>query len=199
MHAIRHGISASEKTPGLGTVAAVLEYCGKPIRQWRDRTWRTVYGWQEITQYPFPLPLGRRWVANCDVPDLEIFPSRYKTVHSVRFQAGLGLRAIQLGTWALSWAARVGLVRNAATLAPVLRRLAVAMEAFGNGRSGMFVEMTGAGHDGTEKTCTWEIIAQNNHGQNIPCLAAVALTRKLVAGRLPLRGCDALRWLGLAR
>ena len=50
----------------------------------------------------FPAPLGPRWVANCDIPDLELFPARYAGVRSVRFSAGVGLRITQFGTWAVT-------------------------------------------------------------------------------------------------
>lgn len=185
---INFGIGSSAKTPGLATVAAVLGYCGKPIRQWRDGAWCTVYGWQDLGRRRFASPLGTRWLGNCDIPDLDLFPSRYALVRSVRFQAGLGLLATQFGMWGLSWLVRAGLIENAAALGPVLRRLAVALEPFGGGRSGMFVELAGLGPDGEAMTRLWQIVAHNNHGLNIPCMAAVALARKLAAGRLPSRG-----------
>ena len=185
---IDFGISSSEKTPGIATVAAVLGYCGKPIRQWRNGTWNIVYGWQNLTRHRFQAPLGTRWFANCDIPDLALFPERYQTARTVRFQAGFGLQITLLGTWALSWLVRFGLVRNAASLANTLHRLARRVEVFGDGHSGMFVNVTGAKPDGSDITQSWEIVAHNNHGLNIPCMAAVALTRKLLQGHLSLRG-----------
>lgn len=188
LRAINYGISSSEKIPGLATVSAVLGYCGKPFRQWREGEWRTVYGWQDLSSHVFGAPLGRRWLANCDIPDLELFPVRYPSVRSVRFQAGLGLRLTQFGTWLLSWLARAGLIRNLSVLAPLLRRLAIAMEPLGDELSGMFVELSGMGRDGNSIRRQWELIAGENHGPNIPCMAAVALTRKLVSGQIPVRG-----------
>lgn len=188
LDAIHHGISSSEKTPGVATVAAVLDYCGKPIRQWRERQWIQVHGWQEMVSHDFPAPLGRRWLANCDIPDLELFPQRYPEIASVRFSAGIGLKMTQWGTWLLSWLARAGLVRKASVLAPFLRACAVRLEPFGDGLSGMFVQLDGLDTSGHPLRWTWHLIAQRNHGPNIPCMAAVALARKLASGKLQIRG-----------
>ena len=69
LDSIHHGISSSAKIPGQATVAAVLGYCGKLLRQWRQGRWQGVYGWQGLTRHRFPAPLGPRWLAHCDVPD----------------------------------------------------------------------------------------------------------------------------------
>ncbi|MDX5373909.1 MAG: saccharopine dehydrogenase NADP-binding domain-containing protein [Pseudomonadaceae bacterium] len=195
LDSIWHGISSSEKTPGLSTLAAVLGYCGKPFRQWRDGGWQRVFGWQDLARHEFPAPLGPRWVANCDIPDLELFPARYAGVRSVRFSAGVGLRLTQFGTWALSWLVRGGLLRSAVPLAAFLHRRAVSVEPFGDGRSGMFVRLEGLDPQGQPLRLCWELLAEHNDGPNIPCMAAVALARKLAAGTLQARG--AMPCLGL--
>jgi saccharopine dehydrogenase-like NADP-dependent oxidoreductase len=192
---IWHGISSSEKTPGASTLAAVLDYCGKPFQQWRDGAWREVFGWQGLARHDFPAPLGPRWVANCDIPDLQLFPARYPGVRSVRFSAGVGLRLTQFGTWALAWLVRAGLLRSAVPLTHFLHRRAVSVESFGDGRSGMFVRLSGLDQAGQPLTLCWELLAENNDGPNIPCMAAVALARKLAAGTLNARG--AMPCLGL--
>src|SRR5256885_7469806 len=38
------------------------------------------------------LPICKRWLGSCDVPDLELFPQRYPTVRTVSFQAGFADR-----------------------------------------------------------------------------------------------------------
>lgn len=192
---IWHGISSSEKTPGVSTLAAVLNYCGKPFQQWRDGSWQKVHGWQDLSPHDFAAPLGKRWVGNCDIPDLQLFPTRYPGVRSVRFSAGVGLRVTQFGTWLLSWLVRGGLLRSGVPLAGFLRRGAVALEPFGDGLSGMFVRLRGLDQEGQAQTLCWELQALNNDGPNIPCMAAVALARKLAVGTLAVRG--AMPCLGL--
>lgn len=188
LDSIWHGISSSEKTPGASTLAAVLDYCGKPFQQWRDGRWQNVYGWQDLARHDFPEPLGSRWVANCDIPDLQLFAARYPGVRDVRFSAGVGLRLTQFGTWALSWLVRSGLLRSAVPLTDFLHRRAVSVERFGDGRSGMFVRLQGLDQVGRGQTLCWELLAAHNDGPNIPCMAAVALARKLAAGVLTERG-----------
>lgn len=188
LDSIWHGISGSEKVPGVSTVAGVLDYCGKPLEQWRDSAWSTVHGWQGLARHDFAGAHGARWVAHCDVPDLTLFVQRYPGVRNVRFSAGVGLRATQFGTWALSWLVRVGLLRSAVPLAGFLHRRAQALEVFGDGLSAMFVRLQGQGADGRSLHLCWELLAERNDGPNIPCMAAVALARKLAAGQLLERG-----------
>lgn len=192
---IEHGISSSEKTPGLSTLQAVLSYCGKAFRQWRAGRWQTVYGWQEPRRHAFRSPMGPRWMVNCDVPDLELFPQRYPSVQTVRFSAGVGLRLTQFGTWMLSWLVRSRLLPTALPLAPLLRGIAQRLEPLGDGYSGMFVELTGTGTDGQPLRLCWELLALGNDGPNIPCMAAVALVRKMAMGQL--EHCGARPCLGL--
>lgn len=75
---IEIGISPGNRTPrGLATVASILSYVGRPFR-WRERSeWREVYGWQRLARFDYAAPIGRRWLAACDVPDLALLPLRY--------------------------------------------------------------------------------------------------------------------------
>ncbi len=84
LEAIESAISPGNRTPrGDATVAAILGYCGKPLRLWRDGKWQRAYGWMAGRRQRFAF--GNRWVALCDVPDLELFPVRYPDVRTVRF------------------------------------------------------------------------------------------------------------------
>jgi hypothetical protein len=185
---ISFGISASEQIPGRSTVAAVLSYAGKRLRQWHNDEWRIVHGWQGLSAQDFGEPIGKRWLADCDIPDLELLPALYPELSSVRFQAGLGLKLLQVGTWLLTWLVRARLVANLGQWAPVLHSVARAFERFGDGRSGMFVDLKGQSADGRPRRVRWQLIAGQNHGPLIPCMAVVALTRKLASGTLVTRG-----------
>ncbi|MNO69864.1 Saccharopine dehydrogenase [compost metagenome] len=195
LDSIAHGVSTSAKSHGLATVAAALAHCGKPLRQWLGGEWREVHGWQGLRRHRFPSPFGRRWLANGDAPDLELFPKRYPSVRNVQYFAGTRLRTVQLGVWGLSWLVRLGLLRNAAPFSARLPRLAIALEPLSNGRSGMFVRLQGAANDGRPLELCWELLADSLHGPSIPCAAAVLLARKLARGELKERG--AMPCLGL--
>jgi saccharopine dehydrogenase-like NADP-dependent oxidoreductase len=188
VHDIDIGISASAKVPGLATTVGVLRYSGRPMSQWRDGAWSQVHGWQGLRRHTFRDPRMKRWMCDCDVPDLELFPRRYPGVRSVRFGAGVELSLVQLGLWALAGLARSGVVRDPSRHAAVLGRIARAMQSFGTGRSAMFVRMSGTGRDGRERMREWQLAASADDGSTIPCLAAVALAKKMARGELAHRG-----------
>jgi NAD(P)-dependent dehydrogenase (short-subunit alcohol dehydrogenase family) len=192
---IRHGISAGAKPPGIATMRAVMSYVGRPFRRWEGGQWRTVHGWQDLCVRRFPGPVGRRWMAACDVPDLDLFQRRYADVRTVTFHAGLGFASTTLMTWALSWLVRSGLSGGLLHWAGPLHRAATMLEPFGTKRSGMHVHLAGTGRDGRAHTRDWYLLAGDNHGPHIPCAASVALVKKLARGELTT--CGAMPCLGL--
>jgi hypothetical protein len=183
---IEHGISASELTPGAGAIRSALTYCGRPIRSAATEHTPT-YGWQDGTWKSFRAPLGARWLLRCDVPDLDLFPTRYGT-SAVDFRAGVPQLPHMAAMWSLSWLVRLGLVRSADRLAPRLHGIAQAFERIGSGRSGMYVVVEGMCADGAPKRREWQLIAEANHGPYVPVLAATALIRRLANGREMPRG-----------
>lgn len=185
---IDHGITSGAKPPGLAAMQGVLGYVGKPIAQWRDGAWRTAYGWQDLARRRYPQPIGVRWLGNCDVPDLELFPQRYAPVRTVMFRSGVAMKVSMLSTWAASWLVRAGLMKSLAPLVPRLRRAALAMERFGSKCSGMHVTVHGLNHQSQPISRTWWLLASNNHGPQVPCFPAIALARKLLRGEVSTRG-----------
>jgi hypothetical protein len=88
---IQTALSPGNKNPrGASTIAAVLSYLGRTIRVWQDGRWVERPGWGDVVRLDFPPPVGRRRVHNCDVPELELFPSLFNA-QTVRFSAGLEL------------------------------------------------------------------------------------------------------------
>ena len=78
---IEMSIAPAQRTPrGLGTVSAVLSYCGRPFQALVDGRWRMMYGWQDLRRQHYPV-LGRRLSSACDVPDLELLPRFVPGVH----------------------------------------------------------------------------------------------------------------------
>lgn len=71
------GISPGNRTPrGLATTRAILGYVGQPYTTLIDGEWRTVHGWQSLRRMAYP-GIGARWLARCEVPDLDTLPRRY--------------------------------------------------------------------------------------------------------------------------
>ncbi len=188
IESIEHGITSGAKPPGLAAMEGVLGYVGKPFAQWRDGAWRTAYGWQDLTRKRYPWPVGRRWLANCDVPDLELFPQRYAPVRTVVFRAGVGMTVGMLSTWAASWFVRGGLMRSLLPWVPTLRKAALAIERFGSKSSGMHVTVHGLDAKAQPIARTWWLLAGNDHGPHVPCLPSIALARKLLRDEVRARG-----------
>lgn len=107
---IEHGISSSAKMPGLSTVEGVLAYAGKPIRQLRNGQVHEVAGWLDLTLRKMP-HLGVRVLANVDVPDMDIFASRYGA-RTLSFKAGPGLKLGGVANGLFALARRFGAFRD---------------------------------------------------------------------------------------
>ena len=183
------GISPGNRTErGLATVAAILGYVGRPLRWLEDGTWREVRGWQRLRRSRYPAPVGVRWLAACDVPDLDLLPARHPQAGTVRFRAGLELRTLHFGLWALSWLSRWGLVRDWSVHAPALKRIADLFERLGSDTGAMHVELEGDGHDGGQRRVRWQLVAERGDGPQIPATPAVVLARRLARGTLAARG-----------
>ena len=185
---IEHGITSGAKPPGLATMEGVLGYAGRPIAQWHDGAWRTVHGWQDLTLRKFPRPVGVRWMGNCDVPDLELFPQRYAPVRTVVFRAGVAMTMGMLSTWAASWLVRGGLLSSLIPHVPRLHNFALAVDRFGSKASAMHVTLRGLDAGSQPISRTWWLLADNDHGPQIPCFPAIALARKLLRGEIRARG-----------
>ncbi len=95
--ALRFGISPGQKAErGLATTQGILTYIGRQLKPVKGDT-RPRYGWQDLYRQHYPV-LGTRWMANCDIPDLDLFPLQYGIQH-VQFSAGMECAPLHLGTW----------------------------------------------------------------------------------------------------
>lgn len=186
---IEHGISSSAKMPGLSTVEGVLAYAGKPIKQLRDGRVHEVLGWQDLTLRRMR-SMGTRVLANVDVPDMDIFASRYGA-QTLSFKAGSGLKLGGIANYLLAQVMRMGLVRDHVTWAARLHRLGLWFERFGDGKSAMYIDVHGMGPNGEPLSMNVQLTAMNDKGPEIPSCAAVALAAKVAEGYLPEPGARA--------
>ena len=174
---------------GRATLEAVLSYCGKPFEAWEQGRWQTVYGWQHLHRFRYP-DFGARWLARCDVPDLQLLPQRYAGagVQRVRFDAGLEVTLAQGVFGLLAGAVRCGLVNDVTRFAGLMQRWAGCVDWLGSDTGGMHVGLCGADHDGRTARIDWHLVARRGHGPEIPCVPAIVIARKLAAGTLARRG-----------
>jgi hypothetical protein len=188
LDSIEHGISSGAKPPGMATMEGVMSYVGKAFLRWQNQSWQTVYGWQDVLSHRYDAPVGLRFLSNCDVPDLDLFPARYPSVHSVQFRAGVGFASTSLATWSFSWLVRLRVLKSLVPYAASLHKMATWIEPLGSEWSAMHVTLTGLNLQQQPHSITWQLLAGSNHGPNIPCFPAIALARKLLNGQIQQTG-----------
>jgi hypothetical protein len=185
---IEYGISAAQKpNRGLATTTAILGCVGKPFTTLVNSRRATVHGWQDVHTRHYP-ELGRRLFGNCDVPDLELFPSRYPELKTIRFAAGLEVPAPHLGLWALSWLVRIRAIGSLDRLAPYLLKASFLFDSLGSGQGGFHMFLSGTGHDGKPLSERFYLVARSGHGPFIPCAPAILLGKGLATGETSARG-----------
>lgn len=188
MHEIDYGVTPGNQTDrGLGTVAAILSYVGKPFKTRIHAQDRTVYGWQSLHKEQYPV-LGSRWMSNCNIPDLDLFKTRYPDLKTIRFYAGLELGVLHLGLWFLSWLSRWKLLKNPEKYAGVLRKISLWFFPFGSDKGGMHVKIRGIDLRGNSIKKIWFLIADQSDGPYIPAIPSILIVRKLLDGSLQTRG-----------
>jgi saccharopine dehydrogenase-like NADP-dependent oxidoreductase len=175
-------IAPAQTAPrGKATLAAVLSYCGAPIQVWQQGRWQLQRGWAKPRLQRFAR-LKSRLGALCDIPDLELFPSHYQVTQSVMFRAALEVRCTQYAFAVLANLRKWGLLRQPDKLAGLLSRMAPALDFLGTSLGGMVVRVQGLNADNAPATAAWHIGADNDHGPEIPCMAAILLARRLAQG-----------------
>jgi saccharopine dehydrogenase-like NADP-dependent oxidoreductase len=181
-------IAPAQQAPrGVATLQSVLSYCGEPIQVWRNGRWTDQPGWANPQWVDFPR-MQRRRGALCDIPDLELFPARYSQVKDVMFRAALEVGTTQWMFAALSALRRWQLTSNLRGLAATLNKYATVFDRFGTPLGGMVVQVKGKNLEGQSRTLSWHIAADDHHGPEIPCMAAIILARRFIWGDAPPPG-----------
>jgi hypothetical protein len=120
--------------------------------------------------------------ALCDIPDLELFPARYAGVQSVMFRAALEVGLAQHAFAFMAFMHRMGLLPTPQKLAPLLHSAGGVFDALGTALGGMVVRVEGTDAQGAPARRAWHVAADDNHGPEIPCMAAILLARRLARG-----------------
>jgi saccharopine dehydrogenase-like NADP-dependent oxidoreductase len=176
-------IAPGNKAPrGEATVAGILSYTGRPFKVYRQGNWHKVFGWMDARKVDFSGIVGKRWLANVDVPDLTLFPTRYKVTDSVTFQAGLELPLLHLSMVGMAFLAKKGLVGNWSNLTKPIVQASNLFLPFGTDNGAMRVVISGVDLEGRPRIVKWTLFAPNGVGPNIPILSAIIVAKKLLLG-----------------
>lgn len=191
LESVETSISPGNRTArGWATMLAILGYVGKPYPVLHEGRRELAYGWQSLRRIRIA-NVGTRWVANCEVPDLDVLPSRYPELRTVEFRAGLELWRMHFGLWLGSLAVRFGPLRSLLPFARPLFVLSERWQGIGSDVGAMQVVLRGRDHDDKPLTLTWSLVARDGDGPQIPATAAVLLARKLARGELAGGGASA--------
>ena len=182
---------------GEATIRGILSYTGHSFKGFKNGKWQNIYGWMDARKLDMGDSVGKRWLANVDVPDLALFPERYQVKNRVSFQAGLEVSALHLTMVAMAWLSKIGLVNNWAPLTKIIAKTANWFNSFGTDKGGMQVLIKGKDHQGKKKSITWRLFADNGIGPYIPTISTLILAEKLIAEEVDNFG--AMPCLGLYR
>lgn len=173
---------------GEATVKGILSYAGHPFVGFFAGKPSDIYGWMNPRRKDFTDIVGKRWLANVDVPDLTLFPQRYQVTQTVRFQAGLELPILHLGLVAMAFLAKKGWVTNWANYSKPIFALSHLFGNFGSDTGAMQVLIKGK--DQQHKPCTiqWTLYAPNGKGPYIPTIPAIIVATKLLTSSLKQTG-----------
>lgn len=173
------GIAPGQKAErGLATTQAILGYVGKKLKPCAG--YNTRYGWQDLYIQKYPV-IGRRMMANCDVPDLDLLPQRYK-IKKIKFSAGMENPVLHTGIWLFSWLVRFGLPINLEKHSSALLKLSNIFDFIGSSDGGMHVILEGKDLSGNFLQKNWFIVALNGDGPYIPTIPSVVLAKKMLEG-----------------
>ncbi|MDW9146806.1 saccharopine dehydrogenase NADP-binding domain-containing protein [Legionella pneumophila] len=177
LNGLEFGINSAQQTPGgLATTEAILSYTGKEIPKFSGARGK-IFGWQDLHRVKLP-ECGKRWMSNCSIPDLDLFPPKYG-FKSIQFSGGVESGFLHLGLWVISWLIRAGLPVSLKNHANVFYRISKFFDRFGSDAGGMYIFINGMDFQNRHKTVKWYIIAKKNHGQFIPTIPAIVLAKKI--------------------
>ena len=164
---------------GAATIGGILSYIGKPIPGFKNGKQFPSYGWMNIQKVNFGGIIGKRWLANVDVPDLSIYPTRYNVKGSVSFQAGLELTVLHLTMNIMAWLTKLRLFQAWNKLTKPIYFISKIFSVFGTNKGAMRISING--EDGrTTKKIIWTLFADNGVGPYIPTVSAIIMARKLI-------------------
>jgi len=173
---------------GEATIRGILSYTGHSFKVFSEGKWNKAYGWMQPKILDFGDKLGKRWLANVDVPDLTLFPERYKVKKRVSFKAGLELSILHLIMVGMAAITKIGLVRNWAPTTKLIVKVSQWFNRFGTDKGGMQISIKGNDLNGGYQSIKWSLFADNGIGPCIPTISAILLAKKLIAEEIQTRG-----------
>jgi len=175
---MKFGITPGAKAPrGLATTKAILGYTGRKLKPCIGQS-KNRYGWQDMYKQNYP-EIGNRWMANCDIPDLDLLPEKYG-IKNIKFSAGMESKLLHFLIWLISWMVRIGLPIKLEKYSSFFLRVSKLFDFLGTDAGGMHVIIKGKGKNDNDLETKWFIIAKSGDGPNIPTIPSIILAKKLI-------------------
>jgi hypothetical protein len=179
---------------GLNVIRAITSYAGKPVTLLRDGRKTPAHALIDSRLFsiapPGRLPLHTRRFSLVEVPDLELLPELWPSLRTVWMGVGTVPEIWLRGLNALAWLVRLRLLQSLLPLAALLHNARTWL-GWGEHRGGMFVTVGGALANGAPLERSWHMIAEGDDGPFVPSMAAEAIIRHCLAGRMPKPGARA--------
>ncbi len=188
---VDYGIATAQLTNrGVATTSAVLSYAGKSFTTLIDGKMQNVYGWLGLRWRRF-WKLNLRPMGYCDIPDLDLFPQRYPSLKTLRFQAGLELKILHIILVMLSSLVKIRVLNSLQPLAPFLLKASYFFDFFGKDDSGFYMTLSGKDQNDRTKEVTFNLVARHGDGLYIPSMPAILLAKKLANSEVDVTGATA--------
>jgi hypothetical protein len=179
---------------GLNVIRATASYAGKPLMLLRDGRKASAHAIIDSSSFtvapPGRLPLYARRFALVEVPDLELLPELWPNLRTVWIGVGTVPEIWLRGLNALAWLVRLRLLPSLLPLAALIHNARIRL-SWGEHRGGMFVTVSGVLANGASVERSWHMIAEGDDGPFVPSMAAEAIIRHCLAGRMPKPGARA--------
>lgn len=186
---------------GVAVIAAILTYAGLPVPVWREGELQETIGWIDSRVLAMPRLRTQR-VAAVETVDAQGLGPALPVASRIAFYAGLESRIEQWGLIALARLRRAGLIVRFDGLIPLLLAARRLTRITTSDRGGMLVEVTGLDGTGKLHHARWSLLAEKDHGPQVPTLAAAAAVRAVqehllepgarsAAGTMPLACIEA--------
>lgn len=200
---IRGGIAPSPFAGvGENVIRAIAGYAGQKISVRKNGADGAGYPFTETVRYtiapPGHVPLRPVLFSLVDVPDLRLLPQLWPQVKTVWMGAGPVPEVLHRVLIGFAWLVRMRVLRSLSPLVPLIGFVMNHIR-WGEHRGGMFVEVTGTDTNGAAAVRSWHLLAEGRDGPLIPSMAAAAVIRRRLDGKVPAPGArTAIEDIGLA-
>ncbi|WP_157954080.1 saccharopine dehydrogenase family protein [Microbulbifer sp. A4B17] len=184
IHSVEAAIAPAHKVErGLATVRSGFESLGESFPQLRNGRWRESFAGNHLRSITLAHPVGKRWLCDFEVPDLELCPRYLPDLNTALFSTGTEPLILQAGLSLCAQLSRLNLPATSSRVARIAHKLSAHWPG-GSSHGGMIVRALGEDAEGKKSGMQWQILGLDGDGPWIPAAPAVALARKFLRNEI---------------